>query len=220
MTRLAHTPAAVAALRAATPDDPLRVLVSGCLAGLGCGVDGSDNGVGGALGGLLAVPSMRFVAFCPEAHTLGVPRTLPDIHGGDGADVLAGRARVYDEHGVDLTDAMVAGGEAMVSFAREHDVELAILTDMSAACGTQVIAYGCRLTPTRAYQAGTGVAAALLLRAGVPVVSQRDYRTLGSIRARLDPAFTPDPAARDHHQTPWYEMAFPVGAPRGPYRVG
>ena len=44
--RLAHTPGSVAALRAASPDDPLRVMLSGCLAGLGCGVDGSDNGVG------------------------------------------------------------------------------------------------------------------------------------------------------------------------------
>lgn len=216
--RLAHAPGAVPSLRAATPADPLRVLVSGCLAGLGCGVDGSDNGMGGALGSLLALPAVRSFAFCPEAHTLGVPRTLPDIHGGDGEDVLAGRARVHDEHGADLTDAMIAGGEAMVAFAREHDVELAILTDMSAACGSQVISDGCRLLPDRGYRAGVGVATALLSRAGIPVVSQRDHRTLGALRVRLESGFAPDPAALDHHETPWYTQAFPLGAASGPYR--
>ena len=51
---------------------------------------------------------------------MGIPRTMPDLHGGDGVDVLEGRARVRDEHGADLTDAMIAGAEAMLSFARSE----------------------------------------------------------------------------------------------------
>ena len=74
---------------------------------------------------------------------------MPDIHGGDGVDVLAGRARVLDEHGSDLTEAMLAGARAMLAFARDNGAELAILTDMSAACGSQVISDGCRLVPDR-----------------------------------------------------------------------
>jgi hypothetical protein len=99
---------------------------------------------------------------------MGIPRTMPDLHGGDGVDVLEGRARVRDEHGADLTDAMIAGAEAMLSFARAERAELAVLTDMSAACGTQVISDGCRLVPLRRFQKGVGVAAATLLARGHP----------------------------------------------------
>jgi hypothetical protein len=66
-----------------------------------------------------------------------------------------------------------------------------------------VISAGCRFDEPRRYQRGVGVAAALLIRAGVPVVSQRDFATLGKLRARLDPSFEPDPSARDHHEHPW-----------------
>ena len=206
--RIAHTPGSWHGLRAPTPADPLRVLVSGCIAGLPCGVDGTDNGLGGCLRELLSLPGVRPIPFCPEEHALGVPRGMPDIHGGDGFDVLDGRARVLDQHGADLTRAMVDGALAMVDSARRERVELALLTDMSGACGTQVISDGCRFELPRRYRAGVGVAAASLLRAGIPVLSQRDYRSLGQLRARLDPSFTPDPAALDHHETAWYREYF------------
>lgn len=209
--RLPHAPDGIAALRAPTPSDPLRVLVSGCLSGLPCGVDGTDYGMGRALRDLLSLPTLRAIPFCPEDSGIGTPRTMPDIHGGDGHDVLDGRAKVLDEHGVDLTEKMIAGARNMLAHAEEHRVELAILTDMSAACGTQVISKGCRLVEKREFTAGVGVAAALLSRSGVPVVSQRDYRTMGRIRALLDPAFTPDPAAVDHHETEWYLGYFGKG---------
>ena len=210
MVRLAHAREAVAALRTPSADAPWRALLSGCMAGWGCGIDGTDygmgaaSGMGAALRELLASPAIRAVPFCPEHVGLGTPRTMPDIHGGDGFDVIAGRARVLDEHGADLTEGMLAGARAMLAHARAHDVELALLTDMSAACGTQVISDGCRLVPVRRFRAGVGVAAAMLLAAGIPVISQRDFRTLGALRARLDPSFVPDPAARDHHESPWY----------------
>jgi hypothetical protein len=90
-----------------------------------------------------------------------------------------------------------------VAFARSEAVELAILTDMSAACGSQVISDGCRLDEQRRYQKGVGIATALLLDAGIPVVSQRDFHTLALLRARMDPGFEPPPDARDHHEHPW-----------------
>ena len=201
--RLAHHPERVAALRDPSVDAPWRVLLSGCLAGLSCGVDGTDYGLGASLGGLLSLPTLRTFPFCPEDHGIGTPRTMPDIHGGDGFDVLGGRARVLDEHGADLTEGMLRGARAMLERAREVRAELCILTDMSAACGTQVISDGCRLIEKRAYQVGVGVAAALLLREGFDVVSQRDYKTLGLLRARLDPGYVPDATALDHQDHPW-----------------
>ncbi len=184
------------------------MLVSGCIAGQPCDVDGSDYGMGGALDWLLALPNVRATWFCPEEHTLGVPRGMPDIHGGDGHDVLDGRARVLDEKGNDLTAAMIAGAEAMLAHAREQRVELALLTDVSGACGSQVISDGCRFDEPRRYRRGYGVAAARLARAGIPVASQRDFRTLEMLRARLEPGHRPDPAARDHHETDWYRGHF------------
>ncbi len=196
--RLAHSQA-FSTLRTTSLEAPWRVLLSGCMAGWGCGVDGSDYGMKGAADSLVSSPLVVAHPFCPEDVGLGTPRTMPDLHGGDGLAVLDGEARVLDEHGTDLTEGMLAGARAMLAFAREIRPDFAVLTDMSGACGTQVISLGCRFDEPRRYQQGFGVAAALLHREGFVVVSQRDHRTLGRLRAMVDPAFEPDPAAIDHH---------------------
>jgi uncharacterized protein YbbK (DUF523 family) len=211
---LAHQRAQVAALREPTIADPWRVLVSGCLAGWQCGVDGTDYGMGTTLAQLLALPTLRAVPFCPEQHALGTPRSMPDIHGGDGFDVLAGRAKVLDEHGVDLTAKMIEGARAMLEQAQRANVDLALLTDMSAACGSQVISDGCRLVPIRRYRKGVGVASAVLLDAGIAVVSQRDFHTLALLRARLEPGYVPATDGRDHHEHPWTLEHLPEPHPR------
>lgn len=201
--RIAHNPEIIAAMRDPSPNAPWRALVSGCLAGWQCGVDGTDYGLGSLLVTLLGLPTIQAIPFCPEQHSLGTPRTMPDIHGGDGFDVLDGTARVLDPEGNDLTEGMVAGARGMLRVAQAERVELAILVDMSGACGSQVISDGCRFDQPRRYQLGVGVATALLLRNGIHVVSQRDFKTLGRLRARLEPGYTPDPDARDHHDHPW-----------------
>lgn len=205
---LPHSPERLEALRTPSREDPLRVLVSGCLLGNPCGVHGTDYGLGELMREFLALPTLKVVSFCPEDFAMGTPRTMPDIHGGDGLDVLDGRARVVDEHGADLTESMVLGAQKMLAQALSHRVELAILTNMSAACGSQVISDGCRLVENRRYQIGVGVAAGLLLRHNIPVVSQLDRRTLGNIRLKLDPSFQPDPGARDYHESEWYRSYF------------
>lgn len=101
-------------------------------------------GLEGARPDLLDDPRVRVVPFCPEDAGIGTPRGMPDIYDGHGFDVLDGRARVRDEHGTDLTEGMLRGAQAMLVHAREHDIDFAILTDGSAACGTQVITLGCR----------------------------------------------------------------------------
>lgn len=212
--RLPHHPDAVQALRAPTLDDPWRVLISGCLAGLPVGVAGDDYGLGAQRPAWADDPRVRLVPFCPEDHHLGTPRTMPDLHGGDGFDVLDGRARVLDEHRTDLTDAMLAGARAMVVLAQQHSVDFALLTDRSGACGSQVISVGCRFEEPVDHRMGVGVATAALLRAGVHVVSQRDLRTLGLLGARLEARWAPGSDAVDHHEHPWV-LAHLGGAPRG-----
>lgn len=189
-----------------TAAEPMRVLVSGCVAGLACGVDGTSYGEYPEARRLLAQPNVRAVPFCPEESEFGTPREMCNIHGGTGFDVLDGRARVLTESGIDWTEGMIRAAQRMLAVAREAQVHLALLLDISAACGSQVIYDGPR--HLRHYRIGAGVCAALLLRNGFTVVSQRDYRTLGRILRHLDPAYEPDPAAVDHHETEWYRSYF------------
>ena len=204
----------IAAWPAPTEAHPWPVLVSGCMLGWACGVDGTDMGLPAGLPAFVRSPRVKAVPFCPEDTGIGTPRGMPDIHGGDGFDVLDGRARVLDEHGTDLTDGMLRGAHAMLARAQEAGVLFAVLLDMSGACGSQVISDGCRLVPDRRYQRGAGVAAALLMRHGIPVVSQRDRRTLEVLHARVEPGHAPDPGALDHHETAWVREHLPA-----PYRV-
>lgn len=68
------------------------VLVSACLAGRACRFDGSANGDDEVA---RLVAQGRAVLVCPEVDGgLGTPRPPAEIVGGDGEDVLEGRARV------------------------------------------------------------------------------------------------------------------------------
>ena len=196
----------IAGWPAFTPDNPLKVLVSGCLAGQHVLVDGGTAGDHPTGRRLLRLPNVQVVPFCPENFSFGTPRETPDIHGGDGHDVLDGRARVLSETGEDWTAGMIAAARRMLEIARANEVRLAILIDISAACGSQVIYRGARATS--AHQIGQGVCAALLVRNGVPVVSQRDFRTLNAIFRKLDGKTGVRPELIDHHEIEWYRTYF------------
>ncbi len=99
--RMPPEPGAVARLREPRPDDPWRVLLSGCMAGLRCGADGTDYGFGGVMDVFFASPLAIAYPFCPEDVGLGTPRGWPDIYGGDDMDVLDGDAQVLDPGGND-----------------------------------------------------------------------------------------------------------------------
>ncbi len=202
--KLVDEPGAVGALREPSAHDPWRVLISGCLCGWGVGVDGSTNGFGPELLAWLKTdPRVRLVPVCAEHLALGTPRGMPDLHGGDGFDVVDGRARMMDEHRNDLTEAMLAACRHVVELARYQQVDFAVLVDRSGTCGSQVVSEGCRLEEPVRYRRGVGVLTASLLRAGVSVVSHRDHRTLHRLRQRLEPGLADDPALLDHHLHPW-----------------
>jgi len=190
-----------------TSDQPLKVLVSGCLAGLSVGVDGNAYGEFPHIAKFLARPEVAPIPFCPEDFAFGTPRQCPDIHGGDGYDVLDGRARVLSESGEDWTAPMIAAAHHMLRLAQAHEARLAILQDISAACGSQVIYRGARKAGAP-HQIGAGVCAALLVRNGVAVLSQRDFKSFDLILRQLDPDRTPRPELRDHHESDWYRSFF------------
>lgn len=197
-------------LRRPTEDDPLRILVSACLVGTLCGADGSSYGSYPHIVDLLNHAAIRPVPFCPEHFAFGTPRAIPDIEGGDGNDVLDGKAKVVTEQGEDITEGMVTAAERMLALAKEHDVELAVMMDVSGACGSQVIYKGHRLSEQPSYQIGMGVCAALLHRNGIKIISQRDFRSLEIVKSRVFPDYEIDSNAIDHDETDWYREYFNV----------
>lgn len=194
-----------ARLAGVTASDPLRVLFSACLLGQPTGWEGGPYTDDLAVR-LSTLPTVRPIAFCPENATLGTPRPLTTIHGGNGRDVLAGRARVLETTGRDVTKELVAGGEAMLAAARRGDAELAVLLEISDSCGSHALYLG--PPEEKRYQKGTGVAAAILTNAGIPIVGQRDAATLGRILGALDPTFRPDRSAIDFVEGEWFRDYF------------
>jgi uncharacterized protein YbbK (DUF523 family) len=172
-----HLPSSdeILALPTYTPSHPLVVLVSACLLGVPCGVDATSYGAPfPATDRLFGLPNVKTVAFCPEDSAFGTPRETPDIHGGTGLDVLNGTARVVSDSGKDWTEPMIQAAEAMLAVAQRNEVRIAVLSDISAACGSQVIYRGARANGI--YQVGQGVCTALLIQNGIKVVSQRDLK--------------------------------------------
>lgn len=116
--------------------------------------------------------------------------------------MLDGRARVLNEDGDDWTAPMVRAAHAMLEIALDYQVHRALLTDISAACGPQVLYLGRRSGGV--HQVGRGVGAALLARNGIKVVGRGDRPILGLVLHELDPSTPVDRSARDHHETDWY----------------
>ena len=148
--------------------------------------------------------------FCPEEYSFGSPREMCDIHGGTGLDVLEGNAKVLSDSGIDWSEGMIKASEKMLEIAKAEKVDLAVMMDVSAACGSQVIYSGNRFAENKVYQIGTGVSAAQLIRNGIKVISQRDYASLEILYSKIDPNHTINTTAKDHHEIDWYKEYFKV----------
>lgn len=195
-------------LRTPVKDNPLRILMSACLSGITCGWDGTANGEYPSALKILKYDTVKVVKFCPEDFSFGSPREMCDIHGGTGIDVLNGEAKVLTESGKDWTDGMIKASEKMLEMAKQENIELAVLMDISAACGSQVIYDGNRFSENKVYQIGAGVAAAQLIRNGFKVISQRDFASLEILYSKIDPKHQIDITKLDHHEIEWYKEYF------------
>lgn len=195
-------------LRIATKENPIRILMSACLSGITCGYDGTANGEYPTALKILKYDTVKIVKFCPEEFSFGSPREMCDIHGGTGFDVLDGKAKLLTESGQDWTEDIIKASEKMLDIAKQEKIELAVLMDVSAACGSQVIYDGNRFSENKIYQIGAGVAAAQLIRNGFKVISQRDYASLEILYSKIDPSYQIDTAKLDHHEIEWYKEYF------------
>ncbi len=104
---------------------------------------------------------------CPEEEGgLATPRPAAEISGGDGSDVLDGRARVLTGAGEDVTNVYLEGARIAVERAREEGCTAAILKARSPACGCGHVYDG---TFSRSLTSGDGVTAAALKRTGIDI---------------------------------------------------
>ena len=137
-------------------------LVSACLLGFACRYDGTSR-PDGAL--LVEARAGTLLPVCPEQMGgLATPRERSHLVGGDGRDVLAGRARVESESGRDVTDAFLRGAREALHLAELVGATRARFKSRSPSCALA----SC---PVRGREApGMGVAAALLAEHGLEIV--------------------------------------------------
>ena len=145
-----------------------KVLVSRCLLGHRVRYDGGASGPYALLAQWQA--EGRVIALCPEvAGGLPTPRAAAEIPGGQGVEVLAGKAAVITTEGEDVTEAFVSGARQALALVERHGIRIAILKANSPSCGN-------RLTYDGSFRGvkveGQGVTAAVLTRAGVQVFSE------------------------------------------------
>ena len=191
-------------LRVPTKENPLRILVSACMIGIKCGIDGTAYGEYPSVLKLMNYDTVKLISFCPEDFSFGTPRAMCDIHGGTGLDVLEGKAKVLTSDGIDWTEGMVKASEKMLEVARTNDIELAIMMDVSAACGNHVIYDGNRYAENKKYQIGMGVCGAQLHRAGYKIISWREYESLEILYSKIDSSHVINPEAKDFDEHEWY----------------
>ena len=105
------------------------------------------------------------VPVCPEhLGGFGTPRSRAEIVGGDGHDVLAGRAKVVNAEGQDVTEGFLCGAKETLDLAKRLAAREAYLKSNSPSCGRDGLAHGNGVRP------GDGVTAALLLENGIEVI--------------------------------------------------
>lgn len=145
------------------------LIVSACLAGVNCTYDGK-NRLKKKIKKM--VESGDAIAVCPEElGGLKTPRTRSEIIGGDGKDVLGGKAKVFTPSKKDVTKNFVRGAEKVLRIAKKHKITEAILKSKSPACGYGHIYDG---SFTFKLKKGIGVTASILSQNGIAVMTEAD----------------------------------------------
>lgn len=142
-----------------------KFLISACLIGLDTKYSGGNN-----LENHFSemVKAGEAVPFCPEqAGGMPTPRDPSEIIGGDGRDVLEGKARVITDKGQDVTENFLKGAEEAYKLAKLLGADKAILKSKSPSCGCKCVYDG---TFGGSLRKGMGVTAAYLQKHGITVI--------------------------------------------------
>jgi uncharacterized protein YbbK (DUF523 family) len=113
--------------------NPPIYLVSACLMGLKTRYDGQ---VFTSRPCEIVIDEGIWLPVCPEQlGGLSTPRAAADLVGGDGADVLAGRASVVNRDGDDVTENFILGARQVLEIALRQKIKGIFLKSESPSCG-------------------------------------------------------------------------------------
>ena len=153
----------------------MKILISACLLGDPVRYNGTDL--------LLAHPLIKkwrdrnqLISLCPEvAGGMPVPRGPAEISFGDGYSVLNFKSKVIDENQCDVSELFIMGAQKALKVAKENHCTIAILTELSPSCGSQVIYDG---SFSNKRKTGLGVTTALLTQNNIKVFNQYQLEDL------------------------------------------
>jgi len=145
------------------------ILISACLAGLNVRYNGT-NSLDEKIQKLML--ENKAVTVCPELMGgFSTPREPAEIVGGNGEDVLDGKATVIEKSGRDVTELYLKGAYATLQKALEVGATQVILKENSPSCGSAEI-YNGEFNGTKIV--GEGVTTALLRRNNIVVLSEEN----------------------------------------------
>lgn len=156
--------------------EKIKIGISACLLGAKCNFNGTDL-LSPFLKELEDQDQIEFIAFCPEDSVFKTPRPNLRILDGDGFDVLDGKASVQNEFGENVTSKQIEGASQFLTRLSETNIKHAILMDGSPSCGSNVLLKE-ENWPRGGFKRGVGVAAALLRKNGIAVLSSFDERSI------------------------------------------
>ena len=135
-------------------------LVSECLAGVPCRMDGKEKTVPEIK---MLVEEGKAIPVCPEVlGGLPTPREPSEIRDG----------RVYSKSGKDVTDEFVKGATIALNICKGAGCDLAILKSKSPSCGYGKIHDG---TFSSGLVDGNGIFAQMLVDEGIRVTTEEEY---------------------------------------------
>jgi len=152
------------------------IIVSACLCGINCKYNGGNNLDERVL---KLLKEGKAIPVCPEQ--LGgqqTPRAAHEIVGGNGLDVLQGKAKVLGQEvdeSDDVTSEFLKGAYETLKIAEAVGAYIAILKARSPSCGTSEIYDG---TFSGTKRQGNGVTAELLLSKGMKVFTEENLKEL------------------------------------------
>lgn len=145
------------------------IIASACLCGVDCKYNAGNN-LNEDVYKLFK--EGKVVLVCPEQMGgLKTPRVPAEIVGGDGLDVLEGRAKVLTKEGEDVTKEFIKGAEETLKLANALIPEKIILKAKSPSCGCGNIYDG---TFSSKLINGNGVAAELLIKNKFSVITEEE----------------------------------------------
>ena len=135
-------------------------IVSACLAGVNCRMEGGNKLVPEIK---RLVDEGKSIPVCPEElGGLPTPRDPSEQRNG----------RVFSKSGKDVTAEFIRGAEESLRIGREHGCTCAILKAKSPSCGVGLIHNG---RFDGGLMEGNGVFTQMLLDAGIPVMMEQEF---------------------------------------------